>query len=218
MSDINQLFEQNRAWAAQMETREPGFFAALEHQQSPQYVWIGCSDSRVPANQIVGLVPGEVFVHRNVGNVVVHTDLNCLSVLQFAVDVLRVTHVLVVGHYGCAGVMAALLNRRFGLIDNWLRHIQDVRLKHAELLDSLPEARRPDSLCELNVIEQVVNACQTTVVREAWERGQKLSVHGWVYALNDGLIRDLQISVGGPDETAEACRTSVAAVRLRSSR
>jgi carbonic anhydrase len=218
MPDINQLFEQNRAWAAQMETREPGFFAALEHQQSPQYVWIGCSDSRVPANQIVGLVPGEVFVHRNVGNVVVHTDLNCLSVLQFAVDVLRVTHVLVVGHYGCAGVMAALLNRRFGLIDNWLRHIQDVRLKHAELLDSLPEARRPDSLCELNVIEQVVNACQTTVVREAWERGQKLSVHGWVYALNDGLIRDLQISVGGPDETAEACRTSVAAVRLRSSR
>ena len=218
MSDINQLFEQNRAWAAQMETREPGFFAALEHQQSPQYVWIGCSDSRGPANQIIGLVPGEVFVHRNVGNVVVHTDLNCLSVLQFAVDVLRVTHVLVVGHYGCAGVMAALLNRRFGLIDNWLRHIQDVRLKHAELLDSLPEARRPDSLCELNVIEQVVNACQTTVVREAWERGQKLSVHGWVYALNDGLIRDLQISVGGPDETAEACRTSVAAVRLRSSR
>ncbi|MEA3162477.1 MAG: carbonic anhydrase [Verrucomicrobiota bacterium] len=218
MPDINQLFEQNRAWAAQMETREPGFFAALEHQQSPQYVWIGCSDSRVPANQIIGLVPGEVFVHRNVGNVVVHTDLNCLSVLQFAVDVLRVTHVLVVGHYGCAGVMAALLNRRFGLIDNWLRHIQDVRLKHAELLDSLPEARRPDSLCELNVIEQVVNACQTTVVREAWERGQKLSVHGWVYALNDGLIRDLQISVGGPDETAEACRTSVAAVRLRSSR
>jgi carbonic anhydrase len=218
MPDINQLFEQNRTWAAQMETREPGFFAALEHQQSPQYVWIGCSDSRVPANQIIGLVPGEVFVHRNVGNVVVHTDLNCLSVLQFAVDVLRVTHVLVVGHYGCAGVMAALLNRRFGLIDNWLRHIQDVRLKHAELLDSLPEARRPDSLCELNVIEQVVNACQTTVVREAWERGQKLSVHGWVYALNDGLIRDLQISVGGPDETAEACRTSVAAVRLRSSR
>ncbi|MEA3146223.1 MAG: carbonic anhydrase [Verrucomicrobiota bacterium] len=218
MPDINQLFEQNRAWAAQMETREPGFFAALEHQQSPQYVWIGCSDSRVPANQIIGLVPGEVFVHRNVGNVVVHTDLNCLSVLQFAVDVLRVTHVLVVGHYGCAGVMAALLNRRFGLIDNWLRHIQDVRLKHTELLDSLPEARHPDSLCELNVIEQVVNACQTTVVREAWERGQKLSVHGWVYALNDGLIRDLQISVGGPDETAEACRTSVAAVRLRSSR
>jgi carbonic anhydrase len=218
MPDISQLFEQNRAWAAQMETREPGFFAALEHQQSPQYVWIGCSDSRVPANQIVGLVPGEVFVHRNVGNVVVHTDLNCLSVLQFAVDVLRVTHVLVVGHYGCAGVMAALLNRRFGLIDNWLRHIQDVRLKHAELLDSLPEARRPDSLCELNVIEQVVNVCQSTVVQEAWERGQKLSVLGWVYALNDGLIRDLQMSVGGPDETAEACQTAVAAVRLRSSR
>jgi carbonic anhydrase len=218
MPDISQLFEQNRAWAAEMETREPGFFAALEHQQSPQYVWIGCSDSRVPANQIVGLVPGEVFVHRNVGNVVVHTDLNCLSVLQYAVDVLRVTHVLVVGHYGCAGVLAALFNRRFGLIDNWLRHIQDVRLKHAELLDSLPETRRPDSLCELNVIEQVVNVCQSTVVREAWEHGQKLSVLGWVYALNDGLIRDLQMSVGGPDETAKACRTAVSAVRLRSSR
>src|SRR6202790_1930250 len=151
MPDIEQLFEQNRAWAAQMETREPGFFAALAQQQLPQYLWIGCSDSRVPANQIVGLVPGEVFVHRNVGNVVVHTDLNCLSVLQYAVDVLQVKHALVVGHYGCGGVMAALLNRRFGLIENWLRHIQDVRLKHATILESLPEPDRPDVLCELNV-------------------------------------------------------------------
>jgi len=218
MPDIRQLFEQNRAWAAQMETREPGFFAALEHQQSPQYLWIGCSDSRVPANQIVGLMPGEIFVHRNVANVVVHTDLNCLSVLQYAVDVLRVTHVLVVGHYGCGGVQAALLNRRLGLIDNWLRHIQDIRLKHAALLDSLPEPRRPDSLCELNVIEQVVNVCQSTVVQEAWERGQKLSVLGWVYSLNDGLIRDLQMSVSEPGETSEAFRTAFAALRSRSSR
>src|ERR1700732_3620043 len=217
MPDIRQLLAQTRAWAAQMETREPGFFAVLAQQQLPQYLWIGCSDSRVPANQIVGLVPGEVFVHRNVGNVVVHTDLNCLSVLQFAVDVLQVTHVLVVGHYGCAGVMAALLNRRFGLIDNWLRHIQDVRLKHAELLDSLPEARRPDGLCELNVIEQVLNVCQSTVVQEAWERCQQLSVRGWVYSLKDGLLRDLQMQVGGASQTAEAFQTALTALRLRAS-
>jgi carbonic anhydrase len=217
MPDIHQLFAQNRAWAAEMETREPGFFATLAKQQSPEYLWIGCSDSRVPANQIVGLLPGEIFVHRNVANVVVHTDLNCLSVLQYAVDVLRVKHVLVVGHYGCAGVLAALLNRRFGLIDNWLRHIQDVRLKHAALLDSLPETRRPDSLCELNVIEQVVNVCQSTVVQEAWERHQQLSVLGWVYSLKDGLIRDLKISVGSPGETSEAFRTALVALQSRAS-
>ena len=215
MPDIRQLFEQNRAWAADMEKREPGFFAGLAQQQAPEYLWIGCSDSRVPANQIVGLIPGEVFVHRNVANVVVHTDLNCLSVLQYAVDVLRVKHVLVVGHYGCAGVLAALLNRRLGLIDNWLRHIQDVRLKHATLLDSLPESRRPDILCELNVIEQVVNVCQSTVVNEAWERGQQVSVLGWVYSLTDGLIRDLQMSVGGPDETSDSFQTALAALRSR---
>jgi carbonic anhydrase len=215
MPDIQQLFEQNRAWAAEMETREPGFFAALAQQQLPQYLWIGCSDSRVPANQIVGLVPGEVFVHRNVGNVVVHTDLNCLSVLQYAVDVLQVKHVLVVGHYGCGGVIAALLNRHFGLIDNWLRHIQDVRLKHASLLESLPEPSRPDTLCELNVIEQVLNVCRSTVVQEAWERGQQLSVRGWVYSLTDGLIRDLQMSVASPDETSEAFQTALAALRTR---
>jgi carbonic anhydrase len=217
MPDIRQLFEQNRSWAAQMENSEPGFFAALEHQQSPEYLWIGCSDSRVPANQIVGLLPGEVFVHRNVANIVVHTDLNCLSVLQYAVDVLRVKHVLVVGHYGCAGVLAALLNRRFGLIDNWLRHIQDVRLKHADLLDSLPEAHRPDGLCELNVIEQVLNVCQSTVVQEAWERCQQLSVLGWVYSLKDGLLRDLQMNVGGLSQTTEAFQTALTALRLRAS-
>jgi len=201
-----------------MEVSEPGFFAGLAQQQSPEYLWIGCSDSRVPANQIVGLVPGQVFVHRNVANVVVHTDLNCLSVLQFAVDVLRVKHVLVVGHYGCAGVQAALLNRRLGLIDNWLRHIQDVRLKHAALLDSLSEPRRPDSLCELNVIEQVLNVCQSTVVQEAWERGQPLSVHGWVYSLNDGLIRDMRMSVSASSETSDAFQTSLAELRSRASR
>jgi len=201
-----------------MEVREPGFFAGLAQQQSPEYLWIGCSDSRVPANQIVGLVPGQVFVHRNVANVVVHTDLNCLSVLQFAVDVLRVKHVLVVGHYGCAGVQAALLNRRLGLIDNWLRHIQDVRLKHAALLDSLSEPRRPDSLCELNVIEQVLNVCQSTVVQEAWERGQPLSVHGWVYSLNDGLIRDMRMTVSASSETSDVFQTSLAELRSRASR
>jgi carbonic anhydrase len=215
MPDIRQLFEQNRAWAAETEAREPGFFAGLAKQQSPEFLWIGCSDSRVPANQIVGLLPGEVFVHRNVANVVVHTDLNCLSVLQFAVDVLRVKHVLVVGHHGCAGVLAALLNRRFGLIDNWLRHIQDVRLKHAVLLDSLPESRRADSLCELNVIEQVLNVCHSTVVREAWERSQQLSVVGWVYSLKDGLIRDLQMCVDGPKETSAAVQTALDALKSR---
>jgi carbonic anhydrase len=215
MPDIRQLFEQNRAWAAETEAREPGFFAGLAKQQSPEFLWIGCSDSRVPANQIVGLLPGEVFVHRNVANVVVHTDLNCLSVLQFAVDVLRVKHVLVVGHHGCAGVLAALLNRRFGLIDNWLRHIQDVRLKHAALLDSLPESRRADSLCELNVIEQVLNVCHSTVVREAWERSQQLSVVGWVYSLQDGLIRDLQMSVGSPGETSTAVHKALDALKSR---
>jgi carbonic anhydrase len=215
MPDIRQLFEQNRAWAAETEAREPGFFAGLAKQQSPEFLWIGCSDSRVPANQIVGLLPGEVFVHRNVANVVVHTDLNCLSVLQFAVDVLRVKHVLVVGHHGCAGVLAALLNRRFGLIDNWLRHIQDVRLKHAALLDSLPESRRADSLCELNVIEQVLNVCHSTIVQEAWERSQQLSIVGWVYSLQDGLIRDLQMSVGSPGETSTAVQTALDALKSR---
>ncbi|MEQ1862374.1 MAG: carbonate dehydratase [Chthoniobacteraceae bacterium] len=200
MPKPNRLLENNRAWSERIRSREPEFFAQLAQQQSPEFLWIGCSDSRVPANQIVGLLPGEVFVHRNVANVVVHTDLNCLSAVQFAVDVLKVRHVLVVGHYGCGGVLAALEQRRLGLIDNWLRHIQDVRLKHFDLIERTPAAERHDRLCELNVIEQVVNVCQTTVVHEAWERGQDLSVHGWVYSLTDGLIRDLGITVSQTGE------------------
>lgn len=215
MEEIRQLFEQNRAWAAKMENDDPGFFGSLAKQQAPKYLWIGCSDSRVPANEILGLLPGEVFVHRNVGNVVVHTDLNCLSVLQFAVDVLQVRHVLIVGHYGCGGVQAAIQNRRLGLIDNWLRHIQDVRLKHSALLDSLPGPGQPDTLCELNVIEQVVNVCQTTVVQAAWERNQDLSVRGWVYSLHDGLLRDLRMSISAPRELQEAFQSALTALPSR---
>ncbi|HLW67530.1 MAG TPA: carbonate dehydratase [Gemmataceae bacterium] len=201
MRVLSQLFANNRAWAEDMARREPEFFARLAQQQSPEYLWIGCSDSRVPANQIVGLLPGEMFVHRNVANVVVHTDLNCLSALQFAVDALNVRHVIVCGHYGCGGVLAALRDDRLGLIDNWLRHVQDVRSKHACQLSRLPnEKQRHDRLCELNVIEQVVNVCQTTVVQEAWERGQELAVHGWIYALQDGLLRDLTMCVTAGSE------------------
>lgn len=195
MSDPNELLERNRAWAAKIKAEEPDFFAQLARAQQPQYLWIGCADSRVPANEILGLIPGEIFVHRNVANVVVHTDLNCLSVLQFAVDLLKVKHVLVVGHYGCAGVGAALLNRRLGLVDNWLRHIQDIRLKHAVYLESQPEESRAERLVELNVIEQVTNVCQTTIVQDAWERGQDLTIHGWTYALQDGLMRELGMSI-----------------------
>lgn len=214
MSSLHHLFEQNRAWAAEITAREPDFFAELARQQSPEYMWIGCSDSRVPANQIVGLLPGQIFVHRNVANVVVHTDLNCLSVMQFAVDVLKVKHILVVGHYGCGGVMAALECRRLGLIDNWLRHVQDVRLKHASLIDVIDDPEgRTNRLCELNVIEQVVNVAQTTIVQEAWLRGQELTIHGWIYALQDGLARDLQISVTSPNELAEAHERALSALR-----
>jgi len=210
--DVERLLANNRTWAAETEANQPGLFAHLAtRQQSPQYLWIGCSDSRVPANQIIGLLPGEVFVHRNVANVVVHTDLNCLSVMQFGVEVLKVRRILVVGHYGCGGVHAALTNRRFGLIDNWLRHIQDVRHKHAARIDALPEDAAADCLCELNVIEQVVNVCQTTIVQDAWERGQELSVHGWVYALQDGLIRDLHIGVASAAELAPAYQKALAA-------
>src|SRR5215468_4405040 len=190
--DLNQLFANNRAWADDITRREPDFFARLSQQQTPEYLWIGCSDSRVPANQIVGLLPGDMFVHRNVANVVVHTDLNCLSAIQFAVEALRVEHIIVCGHYGCGGVLAALRDDKLGLIDNWLRHVQDVRRKHQAQIDTLEtETQRHGCLCELNVIEQVANVCQTTVVREAWARGQTLAVHGWVYALRDGLLRDL---------------------------
>src|SRR5438552_2076875 len=203
MRVLNHLCANNRAWAAEMTRREPDFFARLSRQQAPQYLWIGCADSRVPANQIVGLLPGEMFVHRNVANVVVHTDLNCLSAVQFGVEVLRVRHIIVCGHYGCGGVLSALRDEKLGLIDNWLRHVQDVRSKHRVQLDGLAsEAQRHDRLCELNVIEQVVNVSQTTVVREAWARGQALAVHGWIYRLTDGLLRDLGACVTGAAELA----------------
>jgi carbonic anhydrase len=193
---LKDLFANNRAWAEKTTRQDPDFFTRLSNQQAPAYMWIGCADSRVPANEIVGLAPGELFVHRNVANIVVHADLNCLSVLQFAVEVLKVKHVIVCGHYGCGGVGAALRDERLGLVDNWLRHVQDVRWKNQTELDGLPtEQKRHDRLCELNVVEQVVNVSQTTVVRDAWSRGQPLSVHGWIYDLHDGLLRDLGVSV-----------------------
>ena len=189
MRALNHLFANNRSWAADMIRHDPEFFGRLSHLQTPQYLWIGCSDSRVPANQIVGLLPGAMFVHRNVANVVVHADLNCLSAIQFAVEVLHVEHIIVCGHYGCGGVLAALRDDKLGLIDNWLRHVQDVRGRHRSALDELAtEVQRHDRLCELNVIEQVANVSQTTVVRDAWVRGQELVVHGWIYGLHDGLL------------------------------
>jgi len=197
MQTLNQLFENNRAWAAEMRRQDADFFRRLSEQQSPHYLWIGCSDSRVPANQIVGLMAGDMFVHRNVANVVVHTDLNCLSAIQFAVEVLHVEHLIVCGHYGCGGVLAALQNNQLGLIDNWLRHVQDVRAKHRLQIESLAtEQEQHARLCELNVIEQVANVSQTTIVRDAWARNQRLAVHGWIYDLSDGLLRDLNVSVG----------------------
>ena len=205
MSDhdsLKHLFENNRRWAASQLERDPDFFNKLTGIQKPEYLWIGCSDSRVPANEITGLQPGEVFVHRNIANVVVHADLNCLSVLQFAVDQLRVPHVIVCGHYGCGGVRAALDDMRLGLVDNWLRHVQDVRERHSGLLDGLTTADlRSDRLCELNVMEQVRNVCRTTIVGDAWARGQKIAVHGWVYRLSDGHIRDLGVSAQSADES-----------------
>lgn len=200
MTGVEELLERNRLWAERMVAADPGFFTGLADRQAPEYLWIGCSDSRVPANQIIGLEPGEVFVHRNVANVVVHTDLNCLSVLQFAVDVLSVRHVIVCGHYGCGGVSAALQGERHGLIDNWLRHVMDVAEKHEGELAAVPVDRRIDRLCELNVAEQVVNVCQTTVVEDVWARGQELTVHGLVYGLHDGRLRDLGVSASSVDE------------------
>ena len=201
MRSLKQLFENNRTWAADMTRQDPNFFRRLSTQQSPHYLWIGCSDSRVPANQVVGLVPGEMFVHRNVANVVVHTDLNCLSAIQFAVDVVRIEHIIVCGHYGCGGILAALQDNKLGLIENWLRHVQDVRAKHRAELDALEtEAKQHDRLCELNVIEQVINLSRTTVVRDAWSRDQAVTVHGWIYALSDGLLRDLGVSVASEQE------------------
>ena len=210
MGSLNQLLANNRAWAADMTRQDPDFFQRLAGQQAPSYLWIGCADSRVPANQIVGLLPGEMFVHRNVANLVIHADLNCLSAIQFAVEVLRVSHVIVCGHYGCGGVLAALRDSKLGLIDNWLRHVQDVRWKHQAQLDAFAtEAERHRRLCELNVIEQVVNVSQTTVVRDAWSRGQALTVHGWIYDLHDGLLRDLSMHVSAEAElhaSSEAAR------------
>jgi len=199
MRFLPHLFANNKAWADDLTARDPDFFRRLSRQQSPEYLWIGCSDSRVPANVITGLAPGELFVHRNVANVVVHTDLNCLSVMQFAVDVLKVRHIIVCGHYGCSGVGAALHRHRLGLVDNWLRHVQDVCVKHEQALAAIAdEEAKAERLCELNVIEQVKNVCQTTIVRDAWQRGQPLSLHGWIYGLEDGLLRDLDVSVSCP--------------------
>lgn len=216
MRSLSRLFENNRAWSERIRRHDPAFFAELSRQQSPAYLWIGCADSRVPANEIVGLLPGELFVHRNVANVVVHTDLNCLSVIQFAVEFLKVRHVMVVGHYGCSGVRAALGRDRLGLVENWLRHVQDVRNKYPDVLSLLSEtAAQADRLCELNVIEQVVNVCETSILRDAWERGQDVSVHGWIYGIADGLLRDLGMTVTSPAEVDECRRQALASLGAR---
>ncbi|MEN9317388.1 MAG: hypothetical protein RIS35_3781 [Pseudomonadota bacterium] len=213
MNSLKTLFENNRAWARRVLERDPDFFQTLSRQQSPKYLWIGCSDSRVPANEIIGLPPGEVFVHRNIANVVVHTDLNCLSVMQFAVDVLKVEHIMVVGHYGCGGVRAALRQDRVGLADNWIRHVQDVRERHpARIRPLYHEHHQVDRLCELNVIEQVRNVCQTTIVLDAWDRGQAVTVHGWVYGLKDGLLRDLGVTASDHRVAEAAYEAALAAL------
>ena len=212
MPSLIHLFEKNRAWSERMRRDDPEFFTRLLRQQRPRYLWIGCSDSRVPANDIVGLLPGELFVHRNIANLVVHTDLNCLSVMQFAVDILRVRHIIVCGHYGCSGVGAALRRDRIGLSDNWLRHVQDVRQKHEASVAAAGELAAGDRLCELNVIEQVANVCQTTIARDAWERSQELTIHGWIYGLRDGLLRDLHTTVAGPEQPSAVYRDAVAAL------
>jgi carbonic anhydrase len=206
------LFDFNRAWSRQIREVDPEYFERLSHLQSPEYLWIGCSDSRVPANQIIGLLPGEVFVHRNIANVVVHTDLNCLSVIQFAIDVLKVKHIMVVGHYGCGGVRAALNHQRVGLADLWLRHVQDVHTKHLVRVNELPETQRHDRLCELNVLEQVINVSRTIVVQDAWQRGQDLTIHSWIYGLKDGLVRDLGLTISTPDHIPERYETALAAL------
>jgi len=202
---LTQLFDNNRLWSQQITAEDPSFFEKLSKQQSPTYLWIGCADSRVPANEIVGLLPGELFVHRNVANVVVHSDLNCLSVVQYAVEVLKVKHIIVCGHYGCGGVQAAVRGQKLGLIDNWLRHVQDVVHKYPKLISSCgTETEQVNRACELNVIEQVLNVAQTTIVQAAWDRGQKLLVHGWVYGLQDGLLKDLKATVSDPAKISDA--------------
>jgi len=213
MRTLKHLFDTNKAWAGNIRQQDPQFFQKLSQQQSPEYLWIGCSDSRVPANQIVGLLPGELFVHRNLANLVVHTDLNCLSVMQFAVDILKVRHIIVCGHYGCSGVQAALRRDRIGLSDNWLRHVQDVREKHGAQIDAAKgEAAAAARLSELNVIEQVANVCQTTIARDAWERNQPLTVHGWIYGIDNGLLRDLNTTVTATQEADMIYRTAIAAL------
>ena len=214
MSTLPELFEQNRAWAHDITSRDPEFFLKLSAQQTPRYLWIGCSDSRVPANEIVGLAPGELFVHRNVANVVVHTDLNCLSVVQYAVEVLKIAHVIVCGHYGCGGIQAAYRRNSLGLIDNWLRHVQDVQDRHVDFIGgAVSEEQATDRLCEMNVIEQARNVCQTTVVHDAWSRGQTLAVHSWVYSLRDGLLRDLGFVATASEDVAGAHARAVSSLR-----
>jgi len=214
-NELQDLLDNNKRWAAETEANTPGFFSRLLKQQTPQYLWIGCADSRVPANELVDLLPGELFVHRNVANVVVHSDLNCLSVMQFAVDHLKVKHIIVVGHSNCGGVQAALTDARVGLVSNWIRHVQDVRNDHLDWLQTVPEARRVDALCELNVLEQARNACRTTVVQEAWARGQEVVVHGWVYGLHNGLLEDLQITADKAEAVEPAFKRALTKVKQR---
>jgi carbonic anhydrase len=216
MPSPQELLIYNRRWSQSIRAQDPGFFERLSKQQTPKYLWIGCSDSRVPANQILGIDPGEVFVHRNISNLVLHSDMNCLSVMQFAVDVLKVEHIMITGHYGCGGVAAALKGDRLGLIDNWLRYIGDTLERHQAFIDAEPPARRHDRLCELNVIEQVANACHTTIVRDAWDRGQPLTVHGWCYGLSDGCIHDLGMKVGRFDALESAYGHALAALTTSS--
>jgi carbonic anhydrase len=213
--DLTELFDKNRDWARKTEEREAGFFTRLLQQQKPEYLWIGCADSRVPANELVGLLPGELFVHRNVANLLVHSDLNALSVIQYAVDALGVKHIIVVGHSNCGGIRAAMTNQRAGLVDNWLRHVQDVRDAHEDFLASLPEGDRVDALVELNVLEQARNVCRTTVVADAWQRGQSVVVHGWVYGLHNGLLQDMCITSSNSDEVTPAYARALAALRQR---
>ncbi|WKD48701.1 carbonate dehydratase [Microbulbifer spongiae] len=215
MHPLDHLLKKNRQWSLATREENPDFFLKLSEQQTPEYLWIGCADSRVPANQIVDLLPGELFVHRNVANLVVHTDLNCLSVLQYAVEILRVKHIIVCGHYGCGGVQAALHNEQLGLIDNWLRHIQDVRDKHYTLINLFQQHQRTDLLCELNVLEQVIHVCQTTIVHDAWRSGQQLSVNGWVYGLKDGLVHDLGVSVSHPGEISDTYQNALTNIAQR---
>jgi carbonic anhydrase len=207
MRVLKHLFKQNKNWAEKVKKSDPDFFSKLSKQQSPEYLWIGCSDSRVPANEIVDMLPGEIFVHRNIANVVVHTDLNCLSVIQYAVDVLKVKHIIVCGHYGCGGIQAAMENKEHGLIDNWLRNIKDVHRYHRDRIDGLQtEKEKIDLLCELNVIEQVSNICHTTIVQNAWKSGQELTVHGWIYSIEDGILKDLNVCITSPDEISQTHR------------